>query len=113
KSIRIFKREVYEEDLLKAVTVTLMAVITVFSSLFIISIIEPYSTTQILFEVTSAFGTVGLTLGITGKITTIYKIILMILMFIGKVVILNFLLMYKNNKEGGKYNYTKKKLIIG
>src|SRR5690625_6235764 len=46
KSIRIFRREVYEEDLLKAVTVTLMAVITVFSSLFIISIIEPYSRSE-------------------------------------------------------------------
>lgn len=113
KSIRIFKREVYEEDLLKAVTVTLMAVITVFSSLFIISIIEPYSTTQILFEVTSAFGTVGLTLGITGKITTISKIILMILMFIGRVGILTFLFMFKNNKEGGRYHYPKEKLIIG
>jgi len=95
------------------VTVTLMAVITVFSSLFIISIIEPYSTTQILFEVTSAFGTVGLTLGITGKITTTSKVILMILMFIGRVGILTFLFMFKNNKEGGRYHYPKEKLIIG
>src|SRR5690625_6793231 len=99
KSIRILRREVYEEDLLKAVTVTLMAVITVFSSLFIISIIEQYSTTQILFEVTSAFGTVGLTLGITGEITTTSKIIIMILMFIGRVGILNFLFMFNNYLE--------------
>ena len=111
--IRIFRREVYEEDLLKAVTVTLMAVITVFSSVFLISIIEPFTITQLLFEVTSAFGTVGLSLGITSELTSISKIILMILMFIGRVGIITFLFMFKKNKKRGNYRYPKEKLIIG
>lgn len=113
KSIRLFGREVYEEDLLKAVTVTLMAIIIVFSAFFIISIIEPFSISEILFEVTSAFGTVGLSLGITNEVTAATKIILMLLMFIGRVGIVTFLLLFKNNKQSGNFRYPKEKLIIG
>lgn len=113
RSIRIFGREIYEEDLLKAVTVTLMAIILVFSSVFLMSILEPFSLTEILFEVTSAFGTVGLSLGITDDIGKFSKIILMLLMFIGRVGIITFLLMFRNNKKSGKYRYPKERIIIG
>ncbi|MFD2043927.1 TrkH family potassium uptake protein [Ornithinibacillus salinisoli] len=112
-SIRIFRREVYEQDLMKAVTVTLMAIMTAFISLLLISIVEPFTFTEILFEVTSAFGTVGLSLGITGDLTTFSKIFLMILMFIGRVGIITFLLMFKNNKHNGKFRYPKERIIIG
>src|SRR5699024_4761542 len=64
KSLRIFKREIHNDDFIKAVTVTLMAVLLIFTSVIIVSIFESYSLIQILFEVTSAFGTVGLSLGI-------------------------------------------------
>ncbi|MGM8211920.1 TrkH family potassium uptake protein [Virgibacillus sp. W0430] len=113
KSIRLFKREVYDEDLLKAVTVTLMAVMFVFTSLLILLIVEPFPIMKLLFEVTSAFGTVGLSLGITGELTTFSKIILMILMFIGRVGILTFLLTFKTRKQNGKVHYPKEKIIIG
>ncbi|MUK90248.1 TrkH family potassium uptake protein [Ornithinibacillus sp. L9] len=112
-SIRIFKREVHESDLMKAVTVTLMAIMTVFISVLMISIVEPFTLAEILFEITSAFGTVGLSLGITGELTTFSKILLMILMFIGRVGIITFLFMFKNNKQNGKFHYPKERIIIG
>jgi len=68
---------------------------------------------KILFEVTSAFGTVGLSLGITSDLTIFSKIILMILMFIGRVGVISFLLMFKNHKKIGKYHYPKERIIIG
>lgn len=113
QSIRIFKREIHEEDLLKAVTVTLMAIGLVFISGVIITIIEPYSVTEIFFDVTSAFGTVGLSLGITSKLTTFSKIILMLLMFIGRIGIITFLFTFKSNKNVGNYHYPKERIIIG
>ncbi|WP_163970822.1 TrkH family potassium uptake protein [Oceanobacillus halotolerans] len=112
-SIRIFNREVYEDDLLKAVTVTLMAIGTVFFAVLIVSIVEPYSMTEILFEITSAFGTVGLSLGITSELTTFSKVVLMFLMFIGRVGIITFLFIFKTTKKSGKYHYPKEKMIIG
>ncbi|SHG90622.1 TrkH family potassium uptake protein [Virgibacillus chiguensis] len=113
RSIRLFKREVYDEDLLKAVTVTLMALILVFTSIIFISVVEPFTLTEILFEVTSAFGTVGLSLGITSELTSFSKLILMFLMFIGRVGIITFLFMFRSNKQSGNYHYPKEKLIIG
>lgn len=113
KSIRIFKREVYEEDLLKAVTVMLMAIVFVSLSLLITMIVEPFSIMHLLFEVTSAFGTVGLSLGITSELTTFSKIILMVLMFIGRIGILTFLFSFKTRKPNGKIHYPKEKIIIG
>lgn len=113
QSIRIFKREIHDEDLLKAVTVTLMAIALVFISGVIITIIEPFTVTEIFFDVTSAFGTVGLSLGITSELTAISKIILMLLMFIGRIGILTFLFTFKSNKNVGNYHYPKERIIIG
>lgn len=70
----------------------------VFSSVMILSYLEPYSLDALIFEVTSAFGTVGLSLGVTDDLTTFSKIILMILMFIGRVGILTFLLVFRRKK---------------
>lgn len=113
RSIRLFKREVYDEDLLKAVTVMLMAFIFVFTSLLALLIAEPFSTMELLFEVTSAFGTVGLSLGITEDLTSFSKVVLMMLMFIGRVGILTFLFTFKTKKQNGKVHYPKEKIIIG
>lgn len=113
RSIRLFNREVYDEDLLKAVTVTLLAVAFVFVSVLTLSAIEPFSINQILFEVASAFGTVGLSLGITEDLTLFSKFVLMFLMFVGRVGIITFLLVFKNKTIAGKYHYPKEKMIIG
>src|SRR5690625_5416882 len=56
KSIKIFKREIHNDDFIKAVTVTLMAFFLIFVSVIVVSIFEGFSLTEILFEVTSAFG---------------------------------------------------------
>src|SRR5699024_3958263 len=54
KKLKVFKREIYDEDLMKAVTVTAVAAILVFTSLLTLTIIEPFTVTELLFEVTSA-----------------------------------------------------------
>lgn len=113
RSVKIFHREVYEVDLNKAVTVTFFAIIVVFSSVIILSLLEPFSLDTLIFEVTSAFGTVGLSLGITDDLSAFSKIILMILMFIGRVGILTFLLVFRRKKDPAKFNYPKERMIIG
>lgn len=112
-SIRLFRREIHEEDLLKAVAVMLVGIILIFASVLLLTVLEPFSLSELLFEVTSAFGTVGLSLGITAKLTATSKIILMLLMFIGRVGIITFLLTFKKNKHTGKYHYPKERMIIG
>lgn len=114
RNIRLFKRNIFEEDLHKAVTVTLMAFFFVFVSLILLMSIEPFSMMEILFDVTSAFGTVGLSLGITPELTTFSKIVLMFLMFVGRVGVVTFLFMFRNDrKENEKFRYPKERMIIG
>jgi len=114
RNIRLFRRNIYEEDLQKAVTVTLMALFFVFVSLLIIMSIEPFSMMEILFDVTSAFGTVGLSLGITPELTTVSKIILMFLMFVGRVGVVTFLFMFRDDRKNSeKFRYPKERMIIG
>lgn len=47
----------------------------------------------------SAFGTCGLTLGVTDDVSNITKIVLMILMFIGRVGLISFIIMIAGRKE--------------
>lgn len=113
QTIKIFKREIHNDDFIKAVTVTLMAVALVFISVLTLSVVESVSLIEILFEVTSAFGTVGLSLGITSELTVFSKCILMLLMFIGRVGVVTFLFMFKGRNKQNNYHYPKEKLIIG
>jgi trk system potassium uptake protein TrkH len=51
---------------------------------------ESFEFEKILFEVASALGTVGLSTGITGDLTAIGKVLVIILMFVGRVGVLTF-----------------------
>ena len=63
---------------------------------------------QILFETISAFGTVGLSTGITADLTTISKIVLILLMIIGKIGILIIMAIFIHPKKERYYYSTEK-----
>ncbi|MFC0522194.1 TrkH family potassium uptake protein [Pontibacillus salicampi] len=114
RTIRIFKREVHDEDLIKAVVVSIMGVVTYFTAVTVVVAVEPFDVLEIMFEVASAFGTTGLSLGITPHLTTFSKIVLILLMFIGRVGILSFLFTFNKEKKKGKnYHYPTERIIIG
>ncbi len=68
-----------------------------------------------LYETTSAFGTVGLTLGITSKLSAISHIALIITMYFGRVGILSIILAISNRSERGqaKFSFPEEKIAIG
>ena len=111
--VTVFKREIDNEDLFRAVVVTLMAFILCFTAVVLISILEPFALTSIIFEVSSAFGTVGLSMGITPELSTVSQFILMLLMFIGRIGILTFLFTFKNEKKASTLRYPKERVLIG
>lgn len=114
KSLVLFKREIYEEDMHKAVVIMIMGITLMFLSTLSLTILEPGFTLQeIFFEVTSAFGTVGLSLGITPDLSSGSKIVLMLLMFIGRVGVISFLYMFKDPAYKGRVRYPKERIIIG
>ena len=114
KSIKIFRREIHEEDLNKSLAVTIMAGLICFMSVVALSVSEKdLGLLPIIFEVASAFGTTGLSMGITGDLSTFGKIVIMLLMFIGRIGILVFLFMLGGRRKQDNYHYPKERVIIG
>lgn len=114
KRLKLFNREILDEDLLKAIMVTIMAIALVCISLLIITLIEPYPLNKLLVEITSAFGTVGLSLGITNELSIVSKCLLMMLMFIGRVGVVTFLFSFRKTVQSdANIRYPKERINIG
>lgn len=81
-----FKRKIPYEAVSRAFIVTLLSLTVVIFGTFLLCILEPeYSFIQNLFETTSAFGTVGLSTGITPFLSGISKFVIIIIMYIGRL----------------------------
>jgi Trk-type K+ transport system membrane component len=112
-TIKVFRRELDQTDIMKSLAVTLMAALMCSTSVIILSITEPFSTTEILFEVCSAFGTTGLSMGITPYLSSVGKIIIMALMFVGRIGLLTFLVILGIKQKETHFHYPKERVIIG
>lgn len=116
KNIKAFGRKLDDEDIHKSFIIVLSASIIVFLAIISISVLEDYNFTliDIAVEVTSAFGTCGLSTGITASLSNASKIILLFLMFIGRIGILAFLMSLRRlDKEEADINYPVEKIMVG
>ncbi len=113
KDIEFYKRRVDYEVVFKALTIILLALIIVLLMTFILTITEDGQFLEILFEVVSAFGTVGLSTGITGELTSIGRVLIIITMFLGRVGPLTLALALGQKVKHGKYRYPEEKIMVG
>lgn len=112
--VTIFGRRIDEEDVKKSVSVVILSITLCFISVMILTITEEHSLLSLIVEVASAFGTTGLSLGITSSLTTIGRIVIIVLMFIGRVGMLYILmLMIPKHSDERNYAYPTEKIIIG
>lgn len=113
QSVKIFKREISQEDVIRSFIVVVTAGLLILTALLILSITEPFSQLELLFEVISAFGTTGLSLGITAELSVIGRIVIMSMMFIGRIGIFSFLFLIHGEPTKDLYRYPKARMIIG
>ncbi|WRP06120.1 TrkH family potassium uptake protein [Rossellomorea aquimaris] len=113
REIRIFRRTIDQNYIFKALAVSMISVLLVFTALFFLDMTEKNASfLSILFEVVSAFGTVGLSMGITGSLTAIGKWIIIIVMFVGKLGPLTLAFsLSRPDKE--KIRYPKEDILTG
>ncbi|OEH84954.1 hypothetical protein BHU72_07110 [Desulfuribacillus stibiiarsenatis] len=113
--VQVFGRRINERDVIKSFVVFTTGVAIVIGAIIVIDALEMHrhSLAEVIFEVSSAFGTTGLSTGITAELTSASKIIIMWLMFIGRIGILSFLLGMRFNNEPIPYRYPEEKMIIG
>lgn len=113
QSVKIFRRELDPEDIIKSFVVISVAIFICGSAVIFLSAYEPFSLMEIIFEVTSAFGTTGLSMGITPELSPLGKEIIIALMFIGRIGIFSFLFIMRGKETHDHYHFPKEKVIIG
>ncbi|OEF99641.1 Ktr system potassium uptake protein D [Vulcanibacillus modesticaldus] len=115
KEIKIFKRKIDDEDIIKSFVVFSVATILIGFSTILLSFFEGYKSTlmEVLFEVSSAFGTTGLSMGITSSLTDVGKLLITVLMFIGRIGLLSLLFLFNTQKVRARTTYPSEKIIIG
>lgn len=114
REIQIFGREIYLEDIFRSFAVIFLAFFMVLVSTMILLISEPQaSTTEVIFEITSAFGTCGMSLGLTEHLSTLGKFVIILLMFIGRVGLISFLYTLGGKAKNPKYRFPKERVSIG
>ncbi|WP_416378584.1 TrkH family potassium uptake protein [Enterococcus durans] len=113
-NINIFGRKIDEDDVRKSVVVFMLSLGMCFFCIVFLSATENQTLISIIVEVTSAFGTTGLSLGITGDLSIVGKITIAALMFIGRIGMLYTLMLFvpKETRDLG-YEYPTEKIIIG
>ncbi|TCZ78182.1 TrkH family potassium uptake protein [Paenibacillus albiflavus] len=114
REVKVFKRELHQDDIIKSLAITLLAIIMCCISVIAISISDAQLDLLAIFlEVCSAFGTVGLSMGITPDLSIFAKCILMVLMFIGRIGLTSFLFIIGGKQKKAKLHYPKEKVITG
>ena len=112
--IQVFGRQIHLIDVFRSFVVIMIALFMVLGATMILLITEPNATmTQIIFEISSAFGTCGMSLGITEDLSTVGKFVIMVLMFIGRVGLISFLYTLRGRSKRMTYQYPKERVIIG
>lgn len=115
------ERTIKEETVSRAFILFFMFLVVIIISTMILSVTEiipdvnQLGLEYIVFEVISAIGTVGLTMGLTPELSDIGKIIIALLMFLGRVGVLTvfFSLVTRGNKMEAKIKYPNEVVIIG
>ncbi len=112
-SEKAFRFAIPKDAFRKAATVTLLALGVVITGSYLVSIMEPHLPfMDILFEITSAFGTVGLSTGITPNLCDGSKILSILIMYIGRLGPLTIASLWYFTK-GERVSYPEGNIAIG
>lgn len=111
--VNVGHRRLAESAQRQTVVIIAVSVVLVALSTYILLVLTPHSLDQVLFEVVSAFGTVGLSTGITADATPAGHLLLVALMFIGRIgpLTLGSALALKNRTR--RYELPEERVIVG
>ena len=113
RDVNIFKRKVSESIINKVMVLITISLTLLSVMIFLLLLIEPFPFEQTVFEAFSAFGTVGLSMGITPFLSSLGKVIIIILMYFGRVGPLTLIFAISEMKAKTSYLFTEEKISIG
>lgn len=128
RQVRVFKRGIEQDDVINAVTVSMLYVIAILLSVFLIcgidggkDYVSDYGETwvaginfkSVLFEVISAISATGLTMGITAELSVVSQVILILLMFFGRVGGYTLVLVFSETRRPPAITRLPEHIMIG
>lgn len=128
RQVRVFKRGIEQDDVINAVTVSMLYLIAILLSVFIIcgidggkDYVSDYGETwvaginfkSVLFEVISAISATGLTMGITAELSVVSQVILILLMFFGRVGGYTLVLVFSETRRPPAITRLPEHIMIG
>ncbi|WP_035436229.1 TrkH family potassium uptake protein [Bacillus sp. UNC322MFChir4.1] len=114
EDVIFFRKRIAYDTIYKSLTVMLAGLFIVIIATMLLTITEPGKDfLMILFEATSAFGTVGLSMGLTPELSPLGKIIIILTMFAGRVGPLTIAFAVTLRRNSDPFSYPKGKIMIG
>lgn len=114
QEVILFKRQLPSGLILKSVAVVFGSALTVvIPTLIIGAITDNFDSIPILFEVVSAFGTVGLSMGITASLPAIAQLVIILTMYIGRVGVVLLMAAIVGDPRPSVIQYPQENLLIG
>lgn len=112
--VNLFYRTLPEECLMRSFTLFFLALALITLASFFLFLTQPAALMkEVFFEVFSAFGTVGLSLGLTPELTSLSKLIIILTMYIGRIGPLTFLAILSRARPVGQFEYVEESVMIG
>jgi trk system potassium uptake protein len=112
-TVEIGHRRISYDVVNKAVTIFVISITFIFFMTVLINAIEPHHFDTVLFEVTSAYATVGLSTGITTELSQLSKVLISFTMFAGRVGVLSLILIFSMQLRRGKVLLPEEELTVG
>jgi Trk-type K+ transport system membrane component len=113
-NVEIVKHTISSSTISKAYSIALFSISLIFISTFLLSVTEPdKNLVDLLFEEISAFGTVGLSTGITSSLSDAGKSIIILSMYIGRIGTLTLALAITKRIVYTKYRYSEINVLVG
>jgi trk system potassium uptake protein TrkH len=114
EEVTLYQRRIPMPLILKSMAVVFGSVIAIIISTLAISFVETdFKMIQLFFEVVSAFGTVGLSMGITAALSPISKLIIVFMMYLGRVGVILLIAAIIGDPKPTVINYPEENLLVG
>ncbi len=111
--IEIFRREIADISVRRAFAIISLSLMVIGFAIMLISIFDPEKKlVDIAFECFSAYSTVGLSLGITGELSSASKCIIIVVMFVGRISMLSLVIAVFRKIKHKNYHYPKEEITI-
>lgn len=113
-SIEIQGRRIAQEQVYKALAIITLSICWIFFATFCLLITEKgWEFLDILFEVVSAFATLGLSLGVTPFLTPFGKLLIMVTMIVGRIGSMTAVLALQRKIAPAEYEYPEERVMLG